>query len=263
MYTKTMKKTAFTAGVNYSVSRTENDYAGDNDTKTDMNSNNLYMFAQLQGKLGVIDYQAGIGANRSSIHQGDIGYTKWTASPKITLSTNSIKNIFIQYSGAMGQRIPSLSDLSDVRQHTNDMTAYDGNPGLRPSYTYDNQLWINWSHPVFSANLIGSWFYAPDIIMESYIPEQQQDGSYIITGRPENQKSYTRKSVTASVTIHAIKDKLDIFLSGKYSRYENRGLTYSHNYESWLWRAVASLYLGNWSASADFNTTPKVFSERA
>lgn len=259
MYTKTMKKTAFTAGVNYTVSKTENNYTGSTDTNTDMNSNNLYMFAQLQGKLSVINYQVGMGANRSSIHQGETGYTKWNARPQISLSTNAIKNIFIQYNGTIGQRIPSLSQLSDVRQHGNELAAYDGNTELKPSYTYYNSLRLYWSRPIFNASLTGSWYYAPDIIMNTYIPEQQQDGSYLIIGKPENQKSFTQKSVTANITIHAIKDKLDIFLYGSYNRYESRGLTYSHNYDSWNWRAMANMYLGNWSASADFYTAPKSF----
>lgn len=259
MYTKTMNKTAFTAGVNYSVSKTENDYDGSTDTKTDMNSSNLYMFAQLQGKLSVINYMAGMGANRSSIHQGDIGYTKWNIRPQLTLSTNAIKNIFIRYSGRIGQNIPSLSQLSDVRQQSNEMTACDGNKELKPSYIYSNELRVNWSLPLFSLTVTGSWYYAPDIIMTSYTPEQQQDGSYLIISRPENQKSYTGKSVRTSLTVHAIKDVLDISAYGSYYRYESRGLTYSHNYDSWQWRAMANLYLGKWSASADFFTAPKSF----
>lgn len=79
---------AFTAGVNYSVGKTGNDYDGSTDTKTGMSSNSLCMFAQLHGKLSVINYMAGMGASRSSIHQGDIGYTKWNIRPQLTLSYN-------------------------------------------------------------------------------------------------------------------------------------------------------------------------------
>lgn len=91
MYNKTMKKIAFTAGARYSVSRTENDYSGTNNTDAHLNSDNLYMFAQLQGKLSVINYQAGIGANYASIHQGETGFNKWTARPQLSLSTSAIK----------------------------------------------------------------------------------------------------------------------------------------------------------------------------
>lgn len=258
MYTKTMKKTALTAGVNYSVSRTENEYTGSTNNDTGMNSNNLYMFAQVQGNLSVINYQVGMGANRSSIHQGDIGFTKWTVRPQISLSTSAIKNIFIRYSGRIGQNTPSLSQLSDVRQHGNELTAYDGNTGLKPSYTYSNSILFNWSRPIFNFRLTGVWSYAPDIIMDTYIPEQQ-DGSYLIIGRPENQKSFTQKSVTAVLTLHAIKDILDISLYGNYNRYESRGLAYSHNYNAWTWGGSANMMLGNWSASANFYTAPKSF----
>lgn len=262
LYTKTMKKTSLSAGVHYTVNKTENDYTGNTNAETDIKYNNLYMFAQLQGNLGIIGYQAGMAVNRNSVHQGDIGYTKWNARPHLSLSTSAIKNIFIRYSGSIGMRAPSLSQLSEVRKYENELTASDGNTNLRPSSTYYNGLTVRWSLPRVRFNLSGYWFYAPDIIMASYIPEQQ-DGSYIIIGKPENQKSYTQQSVTASATIHVIKDKFDILMYGSYDRYKNRGLTYSNSCNSWRWGAEANLWLGNWTMSADFSSVPKsCFGER-
>lgn len=52
---------------------------------------------------------------------------------------------------------------------------------------------------------------------------------------------------------------LDISLYGAYQRYDSRGLTYRHTYNSWQWGADASLMLGNWTVNADFYTTPKNF----
>lgn len=257
LYTKTMSKATVTAGGNYSVSRTENLYTGSTDTDAKLKSDNLYMFAQLQSRLGIINYQVGIGANMSSIYQGEIGFDKWTFRPQLSLSTNAIKNIFIRYSGQIGQNIPSLSQLSDVRQQSNDLYAGDGNTGLKPSYTYTNSLYFNWSVPLFNFSMTGSWTYAPDIIMSTYMAERQADGSYMLISRPYNQKSYTKKSATATLTLHAIRNKLDIFLYGSYGKYESRGLTYSHDFDTWSWGASAYLTLGNWSMSADFYTPSK------
>lgn len=259
MYTKTMKKTAFTAGARYSVSRTENDYSGTNETDAHLNSDNLYMFAQLQGNLSVINYQAGIGASYTSIHQGETGFNKWTARPQLSLSTSAIKNVFIRYSGSMGQNMPSLSQLTEVKQYMNEAVAYDGNRNLTPYNSYNNSLMVSWSMPFFDFRLTGSWYYAPDIIMNTYSPVMQEDGTYVITARPENQKSFTQKTVAANLILRPIKNVLNIALYGSYNRYESRGLSYSHNFNAWRWRASAYLMLGNWSASADIYNAPKSF----
>lgn len=259
MYTKTMKKTAFTAGARYSVSRTENDYSGTNETDAHLNSDNLYMFAQLQGNLSVINYQAGIGASYTSIHQGETGFNKWTARPQLSLSTSAIKNVFIRYSGSMGQNMPSLSQLTEVKQYMNEAVAYDGNRNLTPYNSYNNSLMVSWSMPFFDFRLTGSWYYAPDIIMTSYIPELQDDGTYLLISKPENQKSFSQQSITAYFTLHAIKDILNISLYGDYSNYNSRGLDYSHNYRSWRWGGYANLMLGRWNVSASFYTAPKSY----
>lgn len=85
------------------------------------------------------------------------------------------------------------------------------------------RLWLN-----------GGLNYASDIIMSSLIPEQQADGSYIITSRPENQRAMIQKWTRAGLTVHAIKDVLDFYLYGGYVRYDSRGLTYRHKYDAWL-----------------------------
>lgn len=96
--------------------------------------------------------------------------------------------------------------------------------------------------------------------MTSYIPELQDDGTYLLISKPENQKSFSQQSITAYFTLHAIKDILNISLYGDYSNYNSRGLDYSHNYRSWRWGGYANLMLGRWNVSATFlHRTEKLF----
>jgi len=137
IYTKQFEKVGFSAGTNYSISRTDNVYTGAVNTNTVLNSQNLYLFTQIQGKLSALNYQLGVGANYAAIHQGDVGFNKWTFRPQLSLSTNAIKNVSIRYTGRVSQRIPSLSQLSDVRQQSNEMDVKDGNTGLTPYTSYN------------------------------------------------------------------------------------------------------------------------------
>lgn len=259
IYTKNFEKEVFSAGGEYTVSHTDNAYKGAVNTDAVLNSNNLYLFAQLQGKLGVFNYQVGLGANYLAIHQDNIGFNKWTLRPQLSLSTKITDNLFVRYSGRMSQLAPSLSQLTDVRNQSDELNASDGNTGLKPYTGYSNSLTVSWTRPLFNFQLYGSWYYAPDIIMTSYIPELQDDGTYLLISKPENQKSFSRKSLTAYFTLHAIRDILDISLYGDYSNYSSRGLAYSHNYDAWCWGGSANLMLGRWSVAASFYTAPKSY----
>lgn len=259
IYTKNFNREVFSAGGEYTVSHTDNAYKGAVNTDAVLNSNNLYLFAQLQGKLGVFNYQVGLGANYLAIHQGNIGFNKWTLRPQLSLSTKITDNLFVRYSGRMSQLSPSLSQLSDVRNQSDELNASDGNTGLKPYTGYSNSLTVSWTRPLFNFQLYGSWYYAPDIIMTSYIPELQDDGTYLLISKPENQKSFSRKSLAAYFTLHAIRDILDISLYGDYSNYSSRGLAYSHNYDAWCWGGSANLMLGRWNVSASFYTAPKSY----
>lgn len=141
------------------------------------------------------------------------------------------------------------------------LSAGDGNVNLTPYTACQTGLTATWSTSLFRLWLNGGLYYAPDIIMSNFIPEQQADGSYIITSRPENQRAMIQKWARAGMTVNAIRDVLDFYIYEAYQHYDSRGLTYRHKYDAWLWGAEASLMLGPWTVSANFYNTPKSFYE--
>ena len=259
IYAKEFKKATLSAGGEFSISRTDNDYTGAVNTDALLNSNNLYLFTQLQGKLAWLNYTVGVGANRASIHQGDIGFEKWTFRPRLSLQTSAIKNVSLSLTGQMHQGTPSLSQLSDVRQQSSDLMAGDGNVNLKPYTVYQAYFTGTWNVPLLSLWVNAGITYAPDVIMTTYNAVQQDNGEYMIVSRPENQRAFYDKWVRGNLTLHAIKDVLDISLYGCYDRYDSRGNTYRHTYNAWQWGAEASLMLGNWTVMADFYNTPKSY----
>ncbi len=259
IYSKGFKKATLSAGGEFSISRTDNDYTGEVNTDALLNSNNLYLFTQLQGKLAWLNYTVGVGANRASIHQGDIGFEKWTFRPRLSFQTSAIKNVSLSLTGQMYQGTPSLSQLSDVRQQSSDLMAGDGNVNLKPYTGYQAYFTGTWNVPLLSLWVNAGITYAPDVIMTTYNAVQQDNGEYMIVSRPENQRAFYDKWVRGNLTLHAIKDVLDISLYGCYDRYDSRGNTYRHTYNAWQWGAEASLMLRNWTVMADFYNTPKSY----
>ena len=193
IYTKLLnKELSFSGGTNYAVSRTDNKYTGSQNVTTVLNSNNVYLFSQLDGRLGKIaNFQLGVGANYISIEQGSVGFHKWTFRPKFTLATNSIKNFRIRLTGSINPQVPSLSQLSEVRQQGSTMQANDGNSTLKATSTYYGDLGFTWNNKIVDVYWGGNMSYTPDAIMTSILPQQQADGSYLYVWKPENQKSFT------------------------------------------------------------------------
>lgn len=259
IYTKQWNKIGLSAGANYNLSRTDNDYVGSVNTDAVLNTNNIYAFAQVQGKLGPINYQAGMGASYVSIKQAADGFTKWVVRPQLTLSNNSIRNLYFRYTMRISPRTPSLSQLSDVRQQSSTLEANDGNTSLTTTYSYSNSLSIGWNHPWFYFNVYGAWYQWPNAIMTSIMPQKQADGSYLFVWKPENQRRYTEWYGSASITVHAIKNVLDLTAQANYTHDESRGLAYSHNFNDWNYYLSASLMLNRWNVEASFAPASKSF----
>ena len=248
IYTKLLnKELSFSGGTNYAVSRTDNKYTGSQNVTTVLNSNNVYLFSQLDGRLGKIaNFQLGVGANYISIEQGSVGFNKWTFRPKFTLATNSIKNFRVRLTGSINPQVPSLSQLSEVRQQGSTMQANDGNSTLKATSTYYGDLGFTWNNKIVDVYWGGNMSYTPDAIMTSILPQQQADGSYLYVWKPENQKSFTSYFAYTTLVFHVIPDIFDIQGELQYKHMRSRGLDYSHDFEPLHYGLTASLNLKKW-----------------
>ena len=254
IYTKLLnKELSFSGGTNYAVSRTDNKYTGSQNVTTVLNSNNVYLFSQLDGRLGKIaNFQLGVGANYISIEQGSVGFHKWTFRPKFTLATNSIKNFRIRLTGSINPQVPSLSQLSEVRQQGSTMQANDGNSTLKATSTYYGDLGFTWNNKIVDVYWGGNMSYTPDAIMTSILPQQQADGSYLYVWKPENQKSFTSYFAYTTLVFHVIPDIFDIQGELQYQHLRSRGLDYSHDFEPLHYGLTASLNLKKWYVEYHF-----------
>ncbi len=257
IYSKTMKKEVLSAGAEYTISHTNNDYTGNVNTDAVLNSQKLYFFAQLQGSLWKLNYSLGVGASYNRVYQDDTGFDKWTFRPQLSLKYSPSKNTSIRLSSRLSEITPSLSDLSDVRQQQDELTANDGNPYVRPWWQNNNSLSFDWNTDVFSLNYYCSLSYSSRPIASSIYPELQDDGSYMIITKTENQKSFFQSYEGLDFTLHAIKDVLDLRAYGSFSTFRSRGNNYLHTYNHWQGGCSANLMLGNWDVVYAFGTAGK------
>lgn len=246
-YSKNWKQMALSVGGQYNISHTDNIYVGSSNADTELKYSNLYLFTQLQGQQKWFSYQVGVGATRSSIHQGENGYSKWLFRPQVTLQAKASDRLSFKWSSKITSDIPSLSDLSELRQYSNSFMARDGNSGLKPFTGYNNTLSASWNIPLMSVYLEGNWTYYDKPIATSILPEKREDGSYLFVSKPENQKSHDYKHLLLTPEVHLIKDHLDLNLMCKYQNVKTKGLDYSHEFNYFSYGAEIRYMTGNWN----------------
>ena len=246
-YSKNWKQMALSVGGQYNISHTDNIYVGSSNADTELKYSNLYLFTQLQGQQKWFSYQVGVGATRSSIHQGENGYSKWLFRPQVTLQAKASDRLSFKWSSKITSDIPSLSDLSELRQYSNSFEVRDGNSGLKPFTGYNNTLSASWNIPLMSVYLEGNWTYYDKPIATSILPEKREDGSYLFVSKPENQKSHNYKHLLLTPEVHLIKDHLDLNLMCEYQNVKTKGLDYSHEFNYFSYGAEIRYMTGNWN----------------
>lgn len=246
-YSKNWKQMTLSVGGQYNISHTDNIYVGSSNADTELKYSNLYLFTQLQGQQKWFSYQVGVGATRSSIHQGENGYCKWLFRPQVTLQAKASDHLSFKWSSKITSDIPSLSDLSELRQYSNSFEARDGNSGLKPFTGYNNTLSASWNIPLMSVYLEGNWTYYDKPIATSILPEKREDGSYLFVSKPENQKSHDYKHLLLTPEVHLIKDHLDLNLMCEYQNVKTKGLDYSHEFNYFSYGAEIRYMTGNWN----------------
>lgn len=246
-YSKNWKQMALSVGGQYNISHTDNIYVGSSNADTELKYSNLYLFTQLQGQQKWFSYQVGVGATRSSIHQGENGYCKWLFRPQVTLQAKASDRLSFKWSSKITSDIPSLSDLSELRQYSNSFETRDGNSGLKPFTGYNNTLSASWNIPLMSVYLEGNWTYYDKPIATSILPEKREDGSYLFVSKPKNQKSHNYKHLLLTPEVHLIKDHLDLNLMCEYQNVKTKGLDYSHEFNYFSYGAEIRYMTGNWN----------------
>lgn len=246
-YSKNWKQMALSVGGQYNISHTDNIYVGSSNADTELKYSNLYLFTQLQGQQKWFSYLVGVGATRSSIHQGENGYSKWLFRPQVTLQAKASDRLSFKWSSKITSDIPSLSDLSELRQYSNSFEARDGNSGLKPFTGYNNTLSASWNIPLMSVYLEGNWTYYDKPIATSILPEKREDGSYLFVSKPKNQKSHNYKHLLLTPEVHLIKDHLDLNLMCEYQNVKTKGLDYSHEFNYFSYGAEIRYMTGNWN----------------
>ena len=257
MYSKEWEKAVFTAGVKGNTAYTKNVYTGTNGKTLRMNNSSLYGYVQVQGKWQKLSYVLGMGIQRQAFSEAENNFSYVSFRPSVSLSYPVFKNAQLRYTFNITPYIPSLSQLSDIVQQSNNLEINRGNRYLRPYRVYSNRLTFSWNTNPVNVQLTGNYNYYDKPILTSIHPVLGELGNYLLEYASVNGKAHHSANARLNVQWKIIPDFLAINAYGGVNWYRSKGEDFDNEYKAWILGATMSANYKKFSLVAGASTRPK------
>jgi len=256
IYDKEFKKVKISAGLRHYQMYAENKYNGTKSVISDMNQSKTSAFFELQGKVKILSYAAGIGATRSNFKEGEKSNTSYIFTPTVRLSFAPHKNGYISYKFNINPSVPSLSSLTAVEQALDTIQIVRGNPGLKTFSIYGNSLNYSYFVNKYIISFNVDHQYQRNPIMESLFIENNK-----LIIMDENQLSFQRLNTNLtlgvkSLSIGALKNFLSLSVVVGYTDYRSKGNLYYHTYNDFYYETMAMLSYKSFSLLVEYSKKP-------
>ena len=243
IYENKLKPFTLSAGLEHSVSFTNNEYTGDVSALNKMRRGELYIFSQVKGRWKQLGYSAGVGVANKTYSQGDHSFDYWTFRPKLTLSYEVLTGLSARYTFETYRRVSSYAMVSDARIRENSREWKVGNPNLQPSRVIKNIFDISYNSSRVScgANIeyrrdLGSNMSVYERTpTDEFLYSQQNVGNIMMIAN----QNYVRYDV--------VPERLSVTLFGGVFRFFNVSSLYRHYLTSYNYGGNVEAYLGRWT----------------
>lgn len=249
IYEKKYEKGKFTTGLKHAQVFTRNEYSGNTIAEIAMNLAETYAYAEVQYQKGKFSYMASLGGIRSYYSQGDEGEEQYSFRPSARVTYNINDKTFIRYKINIWGSTPSLANLNAVEQEIDSLQIRRGNPNLRMSQGYSNNITAGYDKGMFGFDLFMQYNYERNRVAETIFFEQ---GKFIRTY--ENQIGHHQFSIETTLRFRPIKDHLTIAFTPGVNRYISKGSNYTHTYTNKYMRLSIDANYKNWVANFNIYT---------
>lgn len=246
IYENRLKPFTLSAGLNYRLKHTQNDYSGDAAALTKMDNNTAYAFVEIKGMWKALQYAVGAGGSYIHYRQEAHNYDYWTFRPKVIVAYNMARGMQVNYSFQMKDRVTRIAMISDATVRNNSMEWTVGNPDLKPNRELEHSLQLSYNNNRWLTSVDGYYKQCRRPNMALY--ERTDDNRFLYT--QTNQKEIDVLQVSANVSYWIVPEKLQISANGGLYRCFNFGNDYTHCYTSWFYQANVVAYLGKFTLIA-------------
>ena len=258
-FSQPLGKSSWTSGVSHLQGYTKNKYTGTSDIINDMHNSSTYLYSQISGRFSNLRYMLGLGGSYQYYSQGTESYHYFLLRPSLSLSHPFLDKGNIRYVFNISPNAPSLANLSNNRQQSNEYEYHVGNPNLKPYSRYTQTLTLSYEHKYFYTENTTGYTYSRNPILEEITRHSDANGRTWFDLGYEQQKSAADFWNYTTVQLYIIPNVLT--LDGGFSYLLSRyvGNNYTHDFHR-LWGYVGSkLFFGKWSFRASWSAKERNF----
>ena len=243
IYENKLKPFTLSAGLEHSVSFTNNEYTGDVSALNKMRRGELYIFSQVKGRWKQLGYSAGVGMANKTYSQESYSFDYWTFRPKLTLSYEVLTGLSARYTFETYRRVSSYAMVSDAKIRENSREWKVGNPNLQPSRVIKNifDISYNGSRVSCGANIE----YRRDLGSNMSVYERTPTDEFLYS--QQNIGNIMMFVVQNYIRYDVVPERLSVTLFGGINRFFNISSLYRHHLTSYNYGGNIQAYLGRWT----------------
>ncbi|WP_456100380.1 hypothetical protein, partial [Prevotella jejuni] len=243
IYENKLKPFTLSAGLEHSVSFTNNEYTGDVSALNKMRRGELYLFSEVKGRWKRIGYSAGVGLANKTYSQENYSFNYWTFRPKLTLNYEILTGLNARYTFETYRRVSSYAMVSDAKIRENSREWKVGNPNLQPSRVIKNifDISYNGSRVSCGANIE----YRRDLGSNMSVYERTATDEFLYS--QQNIGNIMMFVVQNYLRYDVVPEHLSVTLFGGINRFFNISSLYRHYLTSYNYGGNVEAYLGRWT----------------
>ena len=243
IYENKLKPFTLSAGLNHSMTFTNNEYTGDVSALNKMRRGELYLFSEVKGRWKRIGYSAGVGLANKTYSQENYSFNYWTFRPKLTLNYEILTGLNARYTFETYRRVSSYAMVSDAKIRENSREWKVGNPNLQPSRVIKNifDISYNGSRVSCGANIE----YRRDLGSNMSVYERTPTDEFLYS--QQNIGNIMMFVVQNYLRYDVVPEHLSVTLFGGINRFFNISSLYRHYLTSYNYGGNVEAYLGRWT----------------
>ena len=243
IYENKLKPFTLSAGLNHSMTFTNNEYTGDVSALNKMRRGELYLFSEVKGRWKRIGYSAGIGVANKTYSQENYSFDYWTFRPKLTLSYEILAGLNARYTFETYRRVSSYAMVSDARIRENSREWKVGNPNLQPSRVIKNIIDVSYNGRRVSCGMNMEYRRVLGSNMSVY--ERTATDEFLYS--QQNIGNIMMFVVQNYLKYDVVPERLSVTLFGGINRFFNISSLYRHHLTSYNYGGNVQAYLGRWT----------------
>ena len=243
IYENKLKPFTLSAGLEHSLSFTNNEYTGDVSAFNKVRRGELYLFSEVKGRWKRIGYSAGVGVANKTYSQENYSFNYWTFRPELTLNYDILTGLSARYTFETYRRESSYAMVSDARIRENSREWKVGNPNLQPSRVIKNIIDVSYNGRRVSCGMNMEYRRVLGSNMSVY--ERTATDEFLYS--QQNIGNIMMFVVQNYLKYDVVPERLSVTLFGGINRFFNISSLYRHHLTSYNYGGNVQAYLGRWT----------------